>query len=42
MESRECHISGKAFRVFADLDGLPVREIIRRLPSRELGLQPAE
>jgi N-acetylglutamate synthase-like GNAT family acetyltransferase len=42
MESRECHLSGKAFRVFADLDGLPVREIIRRLPSRELGLQPAE
>jgi GNAT superfamily N-acetyltransferase len=42
MESRECHVSGEAFRVFADLDGLPVREIIRRLPSRELGLQPAE
>ena len=42
MQSRECHLSGKAFRIFADLDGLPVREIIRRLPPRELGLQPAE
>jgi N-acetylglutamate synthase-like GNAT family acetyltransferase len=42
MESRECHVSGKAFQVFADLDGLSVREIIRRLPSRELGLQPAD
>jgi ribosomal protein S18 acetylase RimI-like enzyme len=42
MESRECHLSGKAFRIFAGLDGLPVREIIRLLPSRELGLQPAE
>jgi N-acetylglutamate synthase-like GNAT family acetyltransferase len=42
MESRECHLSGKAFRIFAELDGLPVREIIRRLPPRELGLQPTE
>lgn len=42
MASRECHLSGKAFRIFADLDGLPVREIIRRLPSPELGRQPAE
>jgi N-acetylglutamate synthase-like GNAT family acetyltransferase len=42
MESRECHLSGKAFQAFADLDGLPVREIIRLLPSRELGLQPAD
>ena len=42
MESRECHLSGKAFQVLADLDGLPVREIIRSMPSRELGLQPAE
>jgi hypothetical protein len=42
MESRECHLSGRAFRILADLDGLPVREIIRRLPSRELGLQPTE
>jgi GNAT superfamily N-acetyltransferase len=41
-ESRECHLSGKAFQILADLDGLPVREIIRRLPSRELGLLPAE
>jgi N-acetylglutamate synthase-like GNAT family acetyltransferase len=42
MESRECHVSGRAFQVLAHLDGLPVREIIRRLPSPELGLQPAE
>lgn len=42
MESRECHLSGKAFRILADLDGLPVREIIGSLPSREAGLQPAE
>jgi hypothetical protein len=42
MECRECHLSGKAFQIFADLDGLPVREISRRLPSPELGLQAAE
>jgi len=40
--SRECHLSGKAFQVFAKLDGLSAREIVRRLPPRELGLQPAE
>ncbi|MEY2854252.1 MAG: hypothetical protein RL030_1384 [Pseudomonadota bacterium] len=40
--SRDCHLSGKAFQVLASLDGLPAREIIRRLPSRELGLQPAD
>lgn len=39
---RACHLSGKAFQVFAGLDGLPVREIVRRLPARELGLQPAD
>lgn len=39
---RACHLSGKAFQVFAKLDGLPVRDIIRRLPARELGLQPAD
>jgi GNAT superfamily N-acetyltransferase len=38
---RACHLSGKAFEVFAKLDGLPVREIVRRLPAKELGLQPA-
>lgn len=41
-QARDCHVSGKAFQVFAGLDGLPAREIIRRLPSREMGLQPAE
>jgi hypothetical protein len=36
-----CHLSGKAFQTFATLDGLPVRDIVRRLPARHLGLQPA-
>jgi GNAT superfamily N-acetyltransferase len=27
--TRECHLSGKAFKVMADLDGSPVREVIR-------------
>lgn len=40
--SRDCHLSGKAFQVFAKLDGLPPREIVRRLPARGLGLQPAD
>ena len=40
--SRDCHLSGKAFQVFAKLDGLPPRELVRRLPARALGLQPAE
>jgi predicted N-acetyltransferase YhbS len=39
---RHCHLSGKAFQVFAKLDGLPVREIVRRLPDKELGLQSAD
>jgi GNAT superfamily N-acetyltransferase len=39
---RACHLSGKAFQVFAELDGLPVREIVRRLPAKELGLQPPD
>ena len=42
MASRDCFLSAKAFQVFAGLDGLPAREIVRRLPSRELGLQPAD
>ena len=37
-----CHLSGKAFQVFAKLDGLPPREIVRSLPARALGLQAAE
>ena len=40
--SRECHLSAKAFQVFSKLDGLLPREIVRRLPPRALGLQPAE
>ena len=40
--SGDCHLSGKAFQVFATLDGLPPREIVRSLPARALGLQPAE
>ena len=39
---RDCYLSGRAFQVLANLDGLPVREIIRRLPDKELGLQPSE
>ena len=42
MSDRTCHLSGRAFQVFAGLDGLPIREIVRRLPKKELGLQPAE
>lgn len=40
--SRDCHLSGLAFQVFARLDGLPVREIVRGLPDKELGRQPAD
>ncbi len=39
--SRECHLSGRAFQVVADLDGLPPREIVRGLPPPEWGLQSA-
>ena len=41
-QSRDCYVSGKAFQVFAQLDGLPPREIVRGLPAPALGLQPAE
>jgi N-acetylglutamate synthase-like GNAT family acetyltransferase len=40
--SRSCHLSGRAFQAFANLDGLPVREMVRQLPDRDLGLLPAE
>lgn len=36
---RDCHLSGKAYQAFAELDGLSAREIVRRLPGKELGLQ---
>ena len=39
---RVCHLSGKAFQLFTQLDGLPVREIVRRMPDKEFGLQPAD
>ena len=39
---RACYLSGRAFQSFAKLDGLPLREIVRRLPSKELGLQPPD
>jgi predicted N-acetyltransferase YhbS len=39
---RDCHLSGRAFQEFAKLDGLSVREIIRRLPDKALGSQPRE
>jgi GNAT superfamily N-acetyltransferase len=42
MTDRACHLSGKAFQRFAELAGLPVRDIVRRLPAKELGLQPAD
>lgn len=37
---RTCHVSAQAFQSFAKLDGLPPREIVRRLPAKELGLVP--
>jgi GNAT superfamily N-acetyltransferase len=37
--TRHCHLSGRAFDHFADLDGLPVREIIRGLPPPEWSLE---
>jgi GNAT superfamily N-acetyltransferase len=39
---RVCHLSGKAFQLFAKLDRLPVREIVRRLPLKEFGLLQAD
>jgi predicted N-acetyltransferase YhbS len=39
---RDCYLSGKAFQVCAALDGLSTREIVRRLPDKQLGLQPAD
>lgn len=39
--SFECHVSGEAFQVLADLGGKPVREIVRGLPDADLGRVPA-
>jgi GNAT superfamily N-acetyltransferase len=40
--TNECHVSAEAFQVFADLAGLPPRQIVRRLPSRELNRVPPQ
>ena len=40
--TRRCHLSGKAFQAFADLDHLSPREIVHALPNKDLGLEPAE
>lgn len=42
MDSRDCFLSGKAFQVFAKLDGLPPRDIVRQLPAQELSRQAAD
>lgn len=34
--SNHCHLSARAFQVFADLAGLPPRMIVRRIPAVEL------
>lgn len=39
--TRECHVSGEAFQVFADLAGKPLRELVRRLPAPDLSRVPA-
>lgn len=39
--TRACYLSAEAFQAFADLAGLPAREIVRRLPSPELNRTPA-
>lgn len=42
LAGRECFLSGKAYQLFAKLDGLSAREIVRRLPDKQLGLQSAD
>jgi GNAT superfamily N-acetyltransferase len=34
--ARKCSIAGEAFQVFADLSGMPLRQIIKGLPKHEL------
>lgn len=36
---RSCYVSAEAFHAFADLAGLPPREIVRRLPHPDLNRQ---
>lgn len=38
---RGCHLSGEAFQALADLAGRPPRDIVRKLPSPDLGRVPA-
>ena len=38
---RSVYVSGKAFQAFADLAGMPLRELVRRLPPRSLNAEPA-
>jgi GNAT superfamily N-acetyltransferase len=37
---RSCYVSAEAFHAFADLAGLPLREIVRRLPDPALNRKP--
>jgi GNAT superfamily N-acetyltransferase len=37
---RTCYVSAEAFQAFADLAGLPPREIVRRLPHPDLNREP--
>jgi GNAT superfamily N-acetyltransferase len=38
--ARTVYVSGEAFQAFADLGGMPVREIVRRLPAPSLNREP--
>jgi GNAT superfamily N-acetyltransferase len=41
MPTHECHLSGEAFQVLADLAGLAPRDIVRQLPAVDLNRVPA-
>jgi ribosomal protein S18 acetylase RimI-like enzyme len=36
----DANVGGRAFRVLADLDGVPPRDAVRRLPPREWNYEP--
>jgi GNAT superfamily N-acetyltransferase len=40
--ARTCNVGGEAFQAFADLAGLPARDIVRRLPRQELNRMAAQ
>ena len=40
-EYRDFHLGGEAFQQIADLSGLPLRQIVQRLPQPELNHAPA-